>query len=267
MLIRSIHAQGEGDAGYTLIELLEGIAAIALGMWLADVASSHFEGAGHTIVLWTIRIVGSGIIFLCFLFGFGYLFGCLRKRNPPKTPDRENAHKLGCMSAHRSFRLTPTQTPRRVLFWIVEKMITLWSLVTVKRLMTLLTTLFIGGVVGFYCGHLNDDAKQKQKTFNIARRDVCITYRALTALREGENNVARWQLEWKLDLDIISYWSALTNASLQETFFYQDIFHCVNDYRAAYPLTNKWSAYEMMGSTSVARDILARFSSSSRPKP
>ena len=75
------------DAGYTLIELLEAIAAIALGEWLGDVVSSHFEGTWRTVVLWTIRIVGSGVFFLCFLFGFAYLFDCLERRKIPKTKD------------------------------------------------------------------------------------------------------------------------------------------------------------------------------------
>lgn len=78
------------DSGCTLIELFEGIAALMLGMWLADVASSHFEGVWRTVVLWTVRTLGSGIIFLCFLFGFGYLFGCLEGRKTPETPDAKD---------------------------------------------------------------------------------------------------------------------------------------------------------------------------------
>jgi len=172
---------------------------------------------------------------------------------------------LGCMSAHRSFRFTPTQTPKRVLFWGVEKMITLWSLVTVKRLAMLLTTLFVGGVVGFYCGRLKDDAKQKQQTVTTARAEVFSTCDALTALRLGGTNAVRWQLERQLDLDLISYWSALTNASLQGAENYQDIFYRIRDYRAAHPLTNMGPAYDMMGSTYIARDILARFSGHAKP--
>ena len=74
-------------AGYTLIELLEGIAAIALGAWLADKVGSHFQGVWHTIVYWTIATVGSGIIFLCFLFGFGYLFASRKHRQIQKASD------------------------------------------------------------------------------------------------------------------------------------------------------------------------------------
>jgi hypothetical protein len=80
------------NAGYTLIELLEAIAAIALGAWLADVVSGHFDGTWRTVVLWTIRTVGSGIFFLCFLFAFGYLFDYLERRALPKTPDGEDTH-------------------------------------------------------------------------------------------------------------------------------------------------------------------------------
>ena len=61
-------------SGYTLIELLEAIVAIAIGACLADTASMYFEGIGQKVVYWTIATVGSAIIFLCLLFGIGYLF-------------------------------------------------------------------------------------------------------------------------------------------------------------------------------------------------
>ena len=80
------------SAAYTLIEVLEAVAAIALGVWLADAVSSHFDGAWREFVLWTIRIAGSGIIFLFFLFGFGYLFDCLQRRKPPKATDGTDTH-------------------------------------------------------------------------------------------------------------------------------------------------------------------------------
>lgn len=80
MLIRRHTSEGRGRDGFTLIEVLECVAAVALGMWLADVASSHFEGAARTVVLWTVRTGGSGILFVCFLFGFGYLFDQLEGR-------------------------------------------------------------------------------------------------------------------------------------------------------------------------------------------
>lgn len=59
---------------------VDALAAVALGMWLADVASSPFEGVARTVVLWSVRTVGSGILFVCFLFGFGYLFDRLERR-------------------------------------------------------------------------------------------------------------------------------------------------------------------------------------------
>ena len=92
MMIRQHTSTRRCVAGYTLIELLEGIAAIALGAWLADTVSSHFDGTWRTIVLWTIRTVGSGIFFLCFLYGFGYLFDYLERRKIPKTPDGKDTH-------------------------------------------------------------------------------------------------------------------------------------------------------------------------------
>jgi prepilin-type N-terminal cleavage/methylation domain-containing protein len=61
-------------SGYTLIELLEAIVAIAIGACLAETASKYFEGIGQKVVYWTIATVGSAIIFLCLLFGIGYLF-------------------------------------------------------------------------------------------------------------------------------------------------------------------------------------------------
>lgn len=64
-------------AGYTLIELLELIAAIALGAWLADTASDYFEGAGRKVVYWTVATVGSALIFVCLLVGVGYLVGSI----------------------------------------------------------------------------------------------------------------------------------------------------------------------------------------------
>jgi hypothetical protein len=75
------------DAGFTVIELLEGIAAFALGGWLAEKLSSHFEGFWHTAVLWSVRTVGSGVIFLLLLYGFGYFFSYLDRRKTPKPPE------------------------------------------------------------------------------------------------------------------------------------------------------------------------------------
>ena len=69
--------QRDQRSGYTLIELLEVIAAIAIGAWLADTASNYFEGVGRKVVYWTIATVGSALIFLCFLVGIGYLVGSI----------------------------------------------------------------------------------------------------------------------------------------------------------------------------------------------
>ena len=87
MTTRQYTSTRKCNAGYTLIELLEVIAAIALGAWLADKVSSHFDGTWRTVVLWTIRTVGSGVFFLCFLYGFGCLFDYLERRKIPKTSD------------------------------------------------------------------------------------------------------------------------------------------------------------------------------------
>ena len=90
-----IRQQKSNRAGWTLIELLECIAAIALGGWLADKASSHFEGVWHSVVFWTIATVGSGVIFVLFLYGFGYLFSYLRRHEKTPKPahdsDKPNA--------------------------------------------------------------------------------------------------------------------------------------------------------------------------------
>jgi hypothetical protein len=75
------------DAGFTVIELLEGTAAIALACWLAEKLSSYYEGFWHTAVLWTVRTVGSVAIFLVLLYGFGYLFDYLSRRKTPKPPE------------------------------------------------------------------------------------------------------------------------------------------------------------------------------------
>jgi hypothetical protein len=79
--------QRRNDAGYTVIELFEAIAAIALGGLLADKLSSHFHGFWHTTILWTVRTAGSGVIFIIFLYGFGYLFGYLGRRKTPKPAE------------------------------------------------------------------------------------------------------------------------------------------------------------------------------------
>ena len=67
--------QCDQRSGYTLIELLEATVAIAIGAWLADVASNNCEGVGRKVVYWTIATVGSALIFLCLLVGIGYLVG------------------------------------------------------------------------------------------------------------------------------------------------------------------------------------------------
>lgn len=81
--------QSSSRYGWTLIEVLEGVAAIALGGWLADRLSSHIEGVRHKIVFWSIATVGSGIIFVIFLFGFGYLLSYSR-RHKPSGPAHES---------------------------------------------------------------------------------------------------------------------------------------------------------------------------------
>ncbi len=90
MTIREHTSTRKCDAGCTLIELIEVVAAIALGAWLADKVSSYFTGAWRTLVLWTIRTIGSGIIFLCFLYGFGYLLAYLERRKTQKTSDEKH---------------------------------------------------------------------------------------------------------------------------------------------------------------------------------
>jgi len=81
----------------TLIELLEVIAAIAIGAWLAETVSIHFQGASRKVVFWVIATVGSGVIFLCLLVGLGYLFefGSRRKRNKAKTGEIKDRGQPG----------------------------------------------------------------------------------------------------------------------------------------------------------------------------
>lgn len=71
--------------GYTLIEMVEVIAAIALGALLAEKVSLHFDGTWRSVVLWSSRTVGSGIFFLCFLFGVNYLAKSLRRQQDWET--------------------------------------------------------------------------------------------------------------------------------------------------------------------------------------
>jgi hypothetical protein len=68
----------------TFIELLEVIAAIALGGLLAEILSSPFHGFWHPVVLWAVRTVGSGVIFLLLFWGIGHLFSYLRRRKALK---------------------------------------------------------------------------------------------------------------------------------------------------------------------------------------
>ena len=58
---------------FTLIEVFEGIVAYALGRWMADRFSSHFDGRWHSIVWWTTAIVGTLTIFLGLLYSIGWL--------------------------------------------------------------------------------------------------------------------------------------------------------------------------------------------------
>ena len=79
------------DAGYTLIELMELIAAIASGAFVADKVARHFQGIWHTIVYWSIATVGSGIFFLFFLYSFGYLFHFLDRRKKQTASSKEGS--------------------------------------------------------------------------------------------------------------------------------------------------------------------------------
>jgi amino acid permease len=84
------HNQKNLAAGCTLIELLEMIGAIGLAALLADKLSSHFDGVWHTIVLWIVRIIGTLIFFLCFLFGFAYLSALEKRFKSKRPPKAEN---------------------------------------------------------------------------------------------------------------------------------------------------------------------------------
>jgi Kef-type K+ transport system membrane component KefB len=73
--------------GFTVIEVLEGVAACFLAFWLAEKLSSYCEDFWRTSVLWTVTTVGSVAIFFILLYGFGYLFHYLSRRKKPKPPE------------------------------------------------------------------------------------------------------------------------------------------------------------------------------------
>jgi len=78
----------QSSAGYTIFEVLEMVAAISLAAWLAESVSNHFEGVWHTVVYWTIAIIGTLVFFICFLFAFSYLLA--RRRKSSTQPDEKS---------------------------------------------------------------------------------------------------------------------------------------------------------------------------------
>ena len=87
MIIRRNNCREAGEV--TIFELFYLIAAIVLGQWLARKFSSHFEGARHTVVFWSVAIISTLVFFLVFLYTVGYLLGFLVRRKSHK-PSREN---------------------------------------------------------------------------------------------------------------------------------------------------------------------------------
>ena len=67
---------------YTLIELLEGIIAVALSRALADLISVQFNGTLRTVVFYSTWIIGGIAIFLCLLLSISWLIHrCIRVKS------------------------------------------------------------------------------------------------------------------------------------------------------------------------------------------
>ena len=61
--------QADAKAGYTLIELIEFIIAIAIANTLAHRLAANHEGIARTAIIWGVSIFGT------LLFGFGIIIG------------------------------------------------------------------------------------------------------------------------------------------------------------------------------------------------
>ena len=71
---KSLHA-----ADFTILEVLEMVAAIILARWLAESVSSHFGGTWHAVVYWAVAIIGTLAFFFYFLFAVSYFLPRCRK--------------------------------------------------------------------------------------------------------------------------------------------------------------------------------------------
>jgi hypothetical protein len=92
MILR--HHKNRRESGeVTFIELLYFIAAAALSCWLADILSSHFVGAWHTVILYSVRIIGTLVLGLSLVVLSGYIRYYHRRKltKPPHDDDKPKA--------------------------------------------------------------------------------------------------------------------------------------------------------------------------------
>jgi hypothetical protein len=163
--------------------------------------------------------------------------------------------ELGGMTTYRSFRLTPSRIPSLIL----EIILALWSHVTMLRLLAFLLVLSLGGLIGFHYGKVRANSKLNHEIADVEFAHLCANFEALTCLRYYGTNAARWRLETQLDYDIIAVCSALTNATYIQAINYRDELRQIQWYRTKNPVFGAGGGvYEMMGSSFIARDALAK---------
>jgi hypothetical protein len=72
-------------AGFTLIELVEVILAISFAVWLASRLAGHFHGVWRVVVFGTVALVGTLVLSVSLIIGFGYIFAYVEHRVSHKT--------------------------------------------------------------------------------------------------------------------------------------------------------------------------------------
>jgi hypothetical protein len=91
MILR--HQKQRRESGQvTLIEFLYFVAGAVLSFWIADILSSHFAGAWHTFILYSVRIIGTLVFGLSLTILSGYIRYYHRRKiaKPPQDDDKPN---------------------------------------------------------------------------------------------------------------------------------------------------------------------------------